>query len=378
MKLMLTTSIVSPHLLPMADCLAEGLGRGNFCYVATQPPLAWRQSMGWDSGENPPYVLRAGEREEDRRECERLWAEADVVVCCERELGRIESRLKLGKLTFFMSERWWKPPLGMARLVHPRFARMALHFRRLAESNQFHHLPIGAVAAADMKRWAPFRDRSWLWGYFVALPSTLPQVARRDAGLEVLYAGRMLGWKRVGSLIRAFGVLLRQDKTARLTLIGDGPKRPTWEKLARRLGLAGRVNFQSSRPMPQVWARMRSAHIFVLPSNAYEGWGAVVNEAMIQGCAVVVSEAAGSARTMLRHGKNGFLFPPGDWRQLGDLLTRLSADESLRLRLAQAGQRTITECWSPQVGAKRFVLACEALLSKQSLPTYQDGPMAPA
>ena len=376
MKLLFATSIISPHQMPLARCLAERLGTDNYRYAAMQPPLSWRQSMGWESGETEPYLLRAAERAEDRSECERWWDEADVVVCSERAQGFLEKRLKKGRLTFYVSERWWKPPLGIARVLHPRFAQMALQFRRFAKFPNFHYLPIGFYAAADMQRWAAFPDRSWMWGYFMALPDVLPQVMPRGLGLEILYAGRMLRLKRVDTLLRAFSVLRNHDKTAHLNLIGDGPERIKLEKLTRRLGVMEAVTFHSSMPMEEVWKQMQAAHIFVLPSDAHEGWGAVISEAMTQGCAVVASEETGAARTMIRHGENGMVFSSGDWRKLADELCLLNGDEVLRLRLAQAGQRTITECWSPKVAAERFVAVCEALLSKQSPPHYDTGPMA--
>jgi glycosyltransferase involved in cell wall biosynthesis len=210
------------------------------------------------------------------------------------------------------------------------------------------------------------------------MPATLPQVPRREAGLEILYAGRMLGWKRVDTLIRAFGILERQDKAARLILIGDGPEKRKLQALVKQLDLPGAVEFQFSVPMAEVWAKMNASHVYVLPSSSYEGWGAVVNEAMSQGCAVVASEAAGSAKTMIHHGENGLLFRPGDWRQLGALLCQLSADEPLRRKLAAAGQRTIGESWSPKIGAERFLSACDALLSDHSVQKYSGGPMSSA
>lgn len=377
MRLLHVTNIVSPHQVPLAQSLAKHLGSDNYLYAATAPTNTERSSMGWNCSDQHLWILQVGARQAAQQEYLKWWTEADVVLCGGRAIGLMQQRLRQGKLTFYMSERWWKPPLGMARLAHPRFTLMALRFRRLAASQQFHYLPIGHHAAEDMKRWAAFGGRSWLWGYFTALPTPLPQVARRDTGLEILWAGRMLGLKRVDTLVQAFGALRQQDKAARLTLIGDGPQRQKLEALTQRLGLGGAVSFHSSLPMEQVWTRMRAAHVYVLPSNGYEGWGAVVNEAMSQGCAVVASEAAGSAKTMVHHGENGLLFRAGDWRQLGGLLSQLSADEGLRVRLAQAGQRTIAECWSPQVAADRFLAVSEALFSKGPPPTYDSGPMAP-
>lgn len=378
MRLLHVNNIVSPHQMPLARCLADHLGTGNYRYAATEPTITERTAMGWNCGEREPWILRVHEGVAVRQEYQEWWDEADVVLCGDRAIGLMENRLKRGKLTVYMSERWWKPPLGMARLAHPLFALMALQLRRLAASSEFHYLPIGRHAATDMKRWAAFQDRSWLWGYFTALPVPLPQPARCDAGLEILYAGRMLGWKRIDTLIQGFGVLLREGKVAQLTLIGDGPERKGLEAMVLRLGLVRSVNFRSSLPMEQVWTQMRSAHVYVLPSNGYEGWGAVVNEAMSFGCAVIASAAAGSAKTMIRHKENGLLFRPGDWQSLGRLLCSVSKDETCRIRLAQEGQRTIAECWSPAVAAERFLLLSHALLTKRPVTRFNDGPMAPA
>lgn len=380
-KLLHINNIVNPLQMPLARCLMGQLGEDKYRYAATMPTESAayqeRTKMGWNCGDQESWILRVSETGAARKDCVRWWTEADVVLCGERAIGPLANRLKQGLLTFYTSERWWKPPLGMARILHPRFALMALRFKRLGASQQFHYLPIGHYAAKDMQRWAAFSGRSWLWAYFTALPTAVPQVARPEAGLEILWAGRMLGWKRVDTLVRAFGDLRRQNEAARLTLIGDGPERQKLEALAQRLGLSGAVSFRSSLPMEQVWARMHSAHVYVLPSNGFEGWGAVVNEAMNQGCAVVASEAAGSAKTMILHGQNGFLFRAGDWRQLGELLCQLSTDEALRLRLAQAGQKTVAEYWSPQVAADRFLAVSEALLSRRSPPAYDHGPMTP-
>jgi len=335
-----------------------------------------RAKMGWNCNAQDPWILRVSESAAARKEYRQWWAEADVVLCCDRALALMENRLEQDRLTFYMSERWWKPPVGMVRLANPRYALMALRFRRLAKCGNFHYLPIGRYAAMDMQRWTEFRNRLWLWGYFTDLPENLPCTCLREGIFDILYAGRMLNWKRVDTLVRAFQVLLRKDKTARLTLIGDGPMQRSLKRLVRRLELTGGVYFQTSQPMMEIWRRMHSSHVYVLPSNGSEGWGAVVNEAMSQGCAVVANAAAGSAQTMIRDGVNGLLFRSGDWRQLGEHLCLLSADESLRRRLAKAGQQTVAEYWSPTVAAKRFLEVSGALLSKTSPPSYAIGPMS--
>ena len=115
---------------------------------------------------------------------------------------------------------------------------------------------------------------------------------------------------------------------------------------------------------------MRASDVYVLPSTGYEGWGVVVNEAMAEGCVVVASSAAGSAMILLRDGQNGFLFRPGDYRQLAGILRRLCIETERRADMAAAGRRTIINEWSPAIAASRFLRVSQALLTGAPIPLF--------
>jgi glycosyltransferase involved in cell wall biosynthesis len=93
-------------------------------------------------------------------------------------------------------------------------------------------------------------------------------------------------------------------------LVGDGPLRPSLERLAGELAapvhFAGFVN-QSALP-----AYYAAADALVLPSDGRETWGLVVNEGMACGVPAVVSAAAGCAPDLIAEGLTGFTFPAGD------------------------------------------------------------------
>ena len=184
----------------------------------------------------------------------------------------MQDRIDKGKLTFYMTERWWKPPIGMARLMHPRFALMTLQFLKLTSSPLFHYLAIGVFAEKDMKRIAKFQDRMWQWGYFTEQVSSPQICARQGNELKIMWAGRMLAWKRVDTLIRAFSRLQQECSDVTLTLIGDGTERIRLEKQAKKLLIAGSYQFLPSVSAPKVLELMRQHHVYVLPSNEYEGW----------------------------------------------------------------------------------------------------------
>ena len=127
---------------------------------------------------------------------------------------------------------------------------------------------------------------------------------------------------------------------------------------------ARKLPLRASMPIAGVRALMRNHHVFVLPSNGTEGWGAVVNEAMQEGCVVIGSEAAGSSKSILRNRENGLLFSPGDWRTLSEHLHLLGSDTILRATLARSGTAINSELWchpSQLIGLFRYVM-----LSSQS------------
>ena len=377
-KVLHATNIVSHHQLPLARRIADLVGSENFRFVATQPPSGERRRLGWTQDDDAPWILRAGESSADRDVAQRWWDEADVVLCGERTLTQFRDRLHKGQLVFYMSERWWKPPIGMARLLHPRFLSMALAFRALASSPRFHFLAVGGFAASDMARWAPFPNRMWKWGYFSPEPGEDVMQDRDRNVFEILWAGRMLHWKRVDTLLRGFSIVAHEAPSAHLTLVGSGPREKSLRHLAARLGLRERVTFRPSVPAQEVRRFMQRAQVYVLPSTGQEGWGAVLNEAMSEGCAVVASQQTGAARSLLLDGENGWLFRAGDWQELGHILCSIRANPERRRAVAEAGRRTVIELWSSGTAASRFVAVCQALLVGSELPFYCSGPMSKA
>lgn len=121
----------------------------------------------------------------------------------------------------------------------------------------------------------------------------------------------MLGCKRVDTLIKAFSGPLSERPNSILTLIGEGPMHARLVCLAKNLINDESYRFLPPKPVAEILQIIRQDHTFVLPSNAVEGWGPVVNEAMGEGCTVIASEASGAAKSMICHRVNGYLFTPG-------------------------------------------------------------------
>ena len=129
-------------------------------------------------------------------------------------------------------------------------------------------------------------------------------------GVKVLWVGRLLNWKRVDTIIKAVGDCSKSEKIT-LDVYGVGPEEAKLKKLAAKYGDV--IKFYPPVPINEVRKLMREHDVYVLSSNGYEGWGAVVSEALEEGMAVIGTYEAGSSATILSESN---LFHAGDWRRL--------------------------------------------------------------
>lgn len=118
----------------------------------------------------------------------------------------------------------------------------------------------------------------------------------------LLYVGRLAPEKRVDRLVEAVGRLGAARPELRLALVGDGPERARLTALASAAA-PGKVIFAGRQEGEALAAWYRLGAVFALAS-AYEPFGAVVNEALLGGLPVVVSDRAGS-RGLVTPGRHG-------------------------------------------------------------------------
>jgi glycosyltransferase involved in cell wall biosynthesis len=127
-------------------------------------------------------------------------------------------------------------------------------------------------------------------------------------------------------------------------------------------------------PPQEVRQRMREADIFIFPSNQQEGWGAVVGEAMSEGCVVIANRAAGVSKVLIEHGKTGFLFEDGDLEKLVDILKSVLKNVDLRRQIGVAAAEQMQHLWHPRIGAERLIALSQGMLGLAALPDYREGP----
>ncbi|MCL6480454.1 MAG: glycosyltransferase [Firmicutes bacterium] len=184
----------------------------------------------------------------------------------------------------------------------------------------------------------------------------------RDAPV-VVFSAKLQPWKRPSDLLRAFAA--GGVESAHLVFAGDGPLRGALEAEARALGVAPRTHFLGFVNQSQLSAVYTAADLLVLPSG-YEPFGVVVNEAMLCGCGVVVSDRVGARFDLVREAETGFVFPMGDVQALAGILRRVLPDRELLQRLGTAARERM-RTWSLAENTDAVVAALDRRFNRREL-----------
>ncbi len=163
-----------------------------------------------------------------------------------------------------------------------------------------------------------------------------PRTAGGHTGRRrVVFAGRIVAPKGVEVLIRA-----ACSVEAEFVVCGDGRQLPAMRTLARRLGVAERVNFRGWLSAEELALELAEASIVTMPSLWPEPAGLVGLEAHAAGRPVVAS-ATGGVGDWLADGVNGLYVEPGDPADLARALNELLADPVRQQQMGAAGKRIV-------------------------------------
>lgn len=353
MKLVFVSNYWNHHQKPLCDALAA---RTEFAFLQTEKMSAERLAMGWRQ-ECPDYVTENAAVLED----------ADVVIAGSAPEKLIRPCILQGKLVFRYHER----PLKDGDLLWKRLPRWVKWRWQNPQNAKVWLLCAGSQVATDYAKFGLFWDRALKWGYFPECGTP----ARKEDG-TLLWAGRLLSWKHPGDAVAVAGKLKADGYDFHMHIIGTGPMEQILRTQIARDGLQDRVQLCGAMEPEKVRERMSRSAIFLFTSGHQEGWGAVLNEAMSCGCAVVARKSAGATGYLMRQGENGLGYETEAelYQHVKTLLENSGMAEALGLE----AQKTIAEVWNGEVAARRLVTFSEKLLTGETPEFWPDGPCSKA
>ncbi len=370
MKIVFASNYYNHHQSSFSEAMYSLIGDG-YAFIETMPIEQERINMGWRMGEYSPFVIRSYLSYEAYKECIRVINEADVVIAGSVPEKFLRERMKQKKLTFRYSERIYKVAKHMMIRILWHFFKF--HYRDHSNPNVY-LLCASAYAAGDYAKTGVFKGKAYKWGYFpeVKRYENVDSVIAAKRPVSILWVARLIGWKHPEASIRVAKILKDSGYTFELNLIGSGELENELRRMIADNSLENCVHMLGAMPPEKVREHMEQSEIFLFTSDRNEGWGAVLNESMNSGCAVVASNAIGSAPFLIEEGKNGLVYRDGNVDELTEKVKMLINNRDMRRELGKRAYLTMTEQWNAENAAKRLIELANAISSGKDTP-FTDG-----
>jgi glycosyltransferase involved in cell wall biosynthesis len=112
--------------------------------------------------------------------------------------------------------------------------------------------------------------------------------------IKIAFVGQFIKRKRIDVLLAAFKKICETSRNYRLQIVGDGAEKHKIEKIIKDDELNNNCCVLSPICNADILDFFKKIDLLILPSE-WDGWGAVVNEALKAGAFVIVSNKCGAA-----------------------------------------------------------------------------------
>jgi glycosyltransferase involved in cell wall biosynthesis len=183
-------------------------------------------------------------------------------------------------------------------------------------------LPTGQLGVDWFEMNGFSKNSIYPFGYFVRndiVESEMIGSNKKDSKIEFIFIGQLINRKGLDYLLNAFSKL--NNKEWVLRIVGSGEKKDDYKAMVDRLGINDQVIFEGVLPNKNVFEYLKKSDYLILPSR-YDGWGAVVNEALTVGTPCIVSSNCGSC-DLIQSELQGRVFRSGSISKLGQILNNI-------------------------------------------------------
>lgn len=375
MTLVFVTNFINHHQVYLADEFYHILG-DNYKFIATEPIPESFIKNGYPIFERT-YVVKAYENVNQLTYAHKLTDEAEVVIIGSASEDFVSGRIESGKLTFRYSERWFKSKPWF--LTGPRgwinFYRDHIRYR----NKPVYMLCASAYTAKDVNTIGAYKNKCFKWGYFTKVDNLEVEapnqgVSTSEITPHMMWCARFLKLKHPELPVKLAARLKKKGYNFVIDMFGSGEELDKTKQLTVKLEVEDVVKFCGNSPNDEILSEMSKHEIFLFTSDKNEGWGAVLNEAMSCGCAVVGSDKIGSVPFLIEDDVNGLIFKSENIDSLEAKVVELLENPIKRAKLSHNARKTMSEIWSPKNAAKQFLNLVRALQGKNEHMIPESGP----
>lgn len=368
MKVVFISNFLTHHQVPFCLEMQKRLGE-DFKFISTVKIFDWRLKLGFKDLDNQyDFVVKAYENEESKNLAKKLTLESDVAIIGSTTDEIIEERLKQDKLTFRYRARVFIFPDGFFKTIFDKEKLKLFYDRHIKfrKNKNLYMLCANAYGARDFNFLGLYKNKIYKWGYFLETNKydidKLIEKKEQNSKIEIIWVARFISWKHPEIVVKLAKNLKRENYNFHIKMLGTGVLEEKIRRKVKKLQLEDVIEIVGQVPSDKVKEYMESANIFIGTSDSQEGWGAVINESMNAGCALVANRRMGAVPFLIKNNDNGFEY--NTYKELEDKVKLLIKDKKLREKLGKNAYKYITEEWTSSIAAKNLIELFDSIINK--------------
>lgn len=230
---------------------------------------------------------------------------------------------------------WYKNPIGKAVYLAARLAEEII-----VVSKEDRHL-----IARNISKGVVYKKMRVVYnGAFDSYKSL-----KKYRSFTFVSTGRLVTDKGIGELIETFNEFHQEYGNSRLYLLGDGPERKKFEKMAEKNKSIRFLGYQQE-PLDYV----AKSHAFVLPTY-HEGFSLALVEACMLELPIIATDVGGNPE-IIRDMETGLLIKTRDTVSLYGAMVKIYNDKELRNRLSRSARKKYVESFDfEQIIRREFI-----------------------
>lgn len=374
MKVVLVSNYLNPHMIPLCTAFNSNPQVQEFKFIALTQQSKMRADMGFSNDNlKHSYVFRAYLNDEAFKKALQITENADVAIVGEAADEFIHVRMKNNKLTYLSSERFYR--LGLWRRFIPSSYRKKKNRFLQYKDRKMYFLTIGAYLPYELQLLRFPIQKCFQWAYFPYVYEFQNKMKMsEERHIKILWVGRMIRIKHPEEAIKVAVKLEESGVDFTLKMIGEGPILPIIKEKIKEKNMFDHIRLLGNCSPESVQKQMAESDVFLFTSDYFEGWGAVLNEAMAQGCIPVASYKAGASEVLIENGNNGYIYHK--IAQAVKAISEIYVDAESRKMVSARAKDTIEVRWNAQTAVNRFIRVTNNLLAEEDVLRYaKDGPM---
>jgi len=214
--------------------------------------------------------------------------------------------------------------------MRPLFYKTAILMCKLAsKNNPIRVLSISQLAEKQFSKAGVQKNNIFPWGYFIPKNEFIKGNVTKSKSLNLIYLGNLLPIKGLDLAINAIEEInqLGVEPIIKLDVYGYGDPSEWIPSTSSGICHKGVIPFGHTQEV------LAKYDYLILPSR-YDGWGVVVNEALLQGVPVILSDKVG-AKTLIDNKGGGVIFKSEDKEDLIRILNRLITEPNKQKEYAK-------------------------------------------